>query len=28
MMAMLFMLEVKMEQHRDISFLSSADIVA
>jgi SRSO17 transposase len=28
MMAMLFMLEVKLEQHRDVSLLSTADIVA
>lgn len=28
MMAMLFMLEVKLEQHRDVSLLSTADVVA
>jgi hypothetical protein len=28
MMAMLFMLEVKLEQHRDVSLLTIADIVA
>lgn len=28
MMAMQFMLEVRLEQHRDISLLSTADIVA
>jgi hypothetical protein len=28
MIAMLFMLEVKLEQHRDVSLLTTADIVA
>lgn len=28
MMAMLFMLEVKMEQHQDVSLLPTADVVA